>query len=59
MTDTTGLVFLGLTIGCARCHDHKYDPMLQKDYFRLQAFFTRLPAARRYAGRRSGTRKTV
>jgi Protein of unknown function (DUF1553)/Protein of unknown function (DUF1549) len=40
MTDTTGFVFLGLTIGCARCHDHKFDPTLQKDYFRLQAFFT-------------------
>ncbi len=40
MTDTTGFVFLGLTIGCARCHDHKYDPTLQKDYYRLQAFFT-------------------
>jgi hypothetical protein len=38
-TDTTGLVFLGLTVGCARCHDHKFDPLSQKDYFRLQAFF--------------------
>ena len=40
MTDTTGFVFLGLTIGCARCHDHKFDPTLQKDYYRLQAFFS-------------------
>src|SRR5262249_27157653 len=38
VTETTGLVFLGLTLGCARCHDHKYDPLSQKDYFRLQAF---------------------
>jgi hypothetical protein len=38
-TDTTGLVFLGLTVGCARCHDHKFDPTTQKDYYRLQAFF--------------------
>ena len=39
ITDTTGLVFLGLTIGCARCHDHKADPVSQVDYYRLQAFF--------------------
>ncbi len=39
MTDTTGLVFLGLTLGCARCHDHKFEPIPQLDYYRLQAFF--------------------
>ncbi|HWG44800.1 MAG TPA: DUF1549 and DUF1553 domain-containing protein [Gemmataceae bacterium] len=39
VTDVTGQVFLGLTFGCARCHDHKFDPILQSDYFRLQAFF--------------------
>jgi len=42
ITDTTGEVFLGLGIGCARCHDHKFDPILQQDYYRLQAFFTPL-----------------
>jgi len=39
LTDTTGEVFLGLGFGCARCHDHKFDPILQKDYYRLQAYF--------------------
>ncbi len=39
-TDTTASVFLGLTVGCARCHDHKYDPIPQRDYYRLQAVFT-------------------
>jgi mono/diheme cytochrome c family protein len=36
---TTGQVFLGLTVDCARCHDHKIDPIPQKDYYRLVAFF--------------------
>jgi hypothetical protein len=39
MTDTTASVFLGLTLGCARCHDHKFDPLPQEDYYRFQAFF--------------------
>ena len=39
LTDTTADVFLGMGVQCARCHDHKFDPILQKDYFRLQAFF--------------------
>jgi hypothetical protein len=42
ITDVTADVFLGLGMGCARCHDHKFDPILQEDYFRLQAFFTPL-----------------
>jgi hypothetical protein len=37
--DTTGSVFLGLTLGCARCHDHKFDPITQRDYYGLQAIF--------------------
>ena len=37
--DTTGAVFMGLTLACARCHDHKFDPVSQRDYFRLQAIF--------------------
>ncbi len=37
--NTTGAVFLGLTIGCAQCHDHKYDPITQRDYYRLYAFY--------------------
>ncbi len=39
LTDNAGEVFLGLSMGCARCHDHKFDPILQKDYFALRAFF--------------------
>jgi hypothetical protein len=39
MTDTAASVFLGLTLQCARCHDHKFEPLTQKDYYRFQAFF--------------------
>ena len=42
VTDVTADVFLGMGMSCARCHDHKFDPILQKDYFRLQAFFAPL-----------------
>ncbi|HKX30310.1 MAG TPA: DUF1549 domain-containing protein, partial [Blastocatellia bacterium] len=37
--DTTSTVFMGLTMGCARCHNHKFDPLTQKEYYRLSAYF--------------------
>src|SRR5581483_2357923 len=37
--DTVGAAFLGLTVGCARCHDHKFDPITQRDYYRMTALF--------------------
>jgi hypothetical protein len=43
MTDTVGFALLGLTLACARCHDHKFEPFSQRDYFAMQAHFT--PAA--------------
>ena len=39
VTTATSSIFLGLSVGCARCHDHKYDPIPQRDFYRLQAFF--------------------
>ncbi len=47
MTIGIGQVFLGLTVQCARCHDHKFDPIQQADYYRLQSFFAGTEIAER------------
>ncbi|MFM8272349.1 MAG: DUF1549 domain-containing protein, partial [Gemmata sp.] len=47
MLATTGTAFLGLTLGCARCHEHKYDPIPQQDYYRLLATLARTDSVNR------------
>ena len=50
--DTTGTVFMGMTVGCARCHSHKYDPIPHKDYYQLFSYFNNI--AENGKGRRIG-----
>ncbi len=53
---TTGQVFLGMTINCARCHDHKVDPIPQRDYYRLLAFFGQVSEPRAKKSKKVATR---
>ncbi|WP_397569209.1 DUF1553 domain-containing protein [Schlesneria sp. T3-172] len=46
--ETTSTVWLGLTIGCARCHDHKYDPISQREFYQLFAYFNQVPEPGKY-----------
>ncbi|HEX6892445.1 MAG TPA: DUF1553 domain-containing protein, partial [Chryseolinea sp.] len=44
-TNTTGVAFMGLTVGCARCHDHKFDPISHKNYYEMFSFFNNIKEA--------------
>ncbi|MBI1353183.1 MAG: DUF1553 domain-containing protein [Acidobacteria bacterium] len=46
--EATSMVWMGLTMGCARCHDHKYDPLTQKEFYQLFAYFNQVPDRGRY-----------
>src|SRR5438046_4829365 len=52
--DTTATVFLGLTAGCARCHDHRYDPLTQREFYQILAYFNNVPERGKF--RRVGNR---
>lgn len=54
LADTTGAVFLGSTLACSRCHDHKFDPFTQRDYFGLQAIFADSELEEKHVGPKPG-----
>ena len=58
MTSTVGSVFMGLQMECAQCHDHKYDPISQADFYRLRAFFEPAVQVKRYVSVESLQEKT-
>ena len=45
--ETTGTVWMGLTFNCCRCHDHKFDPLTQREYYQLSAYFNSIDETRR------------
>ncbi len=57
--ETTGATWLGLTLGCARCHDHKYDPFSQKEFYEFFSFFNNVPETGRLAGQSSNTKPLI
>ncbi len=57
--ETTGSVWLGLTLGCARCHDHKYDPVTQREFYQLFAFFHNVPEQGKGPGKQGNFTPTL
>jgi hypothetical protein len=57
--ETTGTVFMGMTLGCARCHEHKYDPVSQKEFYQLMAIFNTTEDRGFYNEQRGNTGPTV
>jgi Protein of unknown function (DUF1553)/Protein of unknown function (DUF1549) len=59
MVATTASTFLGLTVGCARCHDHKFDPIIQADYYALSAVFSGVQHGERSVERPEETKQRI
>ncbi len=59
ITNTTGTAFLGLTLGCAKCHNHKFDPIPQKDFYAVQAVFAGVEHGERSLGARDDPRRVL